>query len=81
MAVFLDKRIETVAAIFGTSAAGGAFVPVNPLLRQHQVAYILGDCDVRVLVTSPERLQLLGEALKACPTLAHILLVTPGRKI
>src|SRR6185312_9374165 len=49
VAVFLDKRIETVAAIFAASAAGGAFVPVNPLLRPHQVAYILGDCSVRVL--------------------------------
>ena len=78
VAVFLDKRIETVAAIFGTSAAGGAFVPVNPLLRPHQVAYILRDCDVRVLVTSPERLKLLDEALKACPTVAHILLVDDG---
>src|SRR6478672_9585942 len=58
VAIYLDKRIETAAAIFGTSAAGGAFVPINPLLRQHQVAYILSDCDARVLVTSPERLDL-----------------------
>ena len=33
VAVYLDKRVETVAAIFGASAAGGVFVPVNPLLR------------------------------------------------
>ena len=32
-AIYLDKRIETVVAIFGTSAAGGVFVPVNPLLQ------------------------------------------------
>jgi acyl-CoA ligase (AMP-forming) (exosortase A-associated) len=75
VAVFLDKRIETVAAIFAASAAGGAFVPVNPLLRPHQVAYILGDCSVRVLVTSLERLNLLGDALNASPSLAHIVLV------
>ena len=75
VAVFLEKRIETVAAIFGTSAAGGTFVPVNPLLRPQQVAYILADCGVHVLVTSPERLNVLGEALKDCPGLAHILLV------
>jgi acyl-CoA synthetase (AMP-forming)/AMP-acid ligase II len=36
VAVYLDKRIETVAAIFGASAAGAAFVPVNPLLRPAQ---------------------------------------------
>ena len=56
VAVYLDKRIETVAAVFGASASGGVFVPVNPLLKPRQVGYILQDCDVRVLVTSPERL-------------------------
>uniref|UniRef100_UPI00322179F8 acyl-CoA ligase (AMP-forming), exosortase A system-associated n=1 Tax=Intrasporangium sp. TaxID=1925024 RepID=UPI00322179F8 len=75
VAVFLDKRLETVAAIFGTSAARGAFVPVNPLLRPAQVAYILADCGVRVLVTSPERLVLLGEELAKCPTLQHVVVV------
>jgi acyl-CoA ligase (AMP-forming) (exosortase A-associated) len=61
--VYLDKRIETVVSIFGTSAAGGAFVPVNPVLKAKQVAYILQDCAVRVLVTTPERLELLREEL------------------
>jgi acyl-CoA ligase (AMP-forming) (exosortase A-associated) len=61
VAVHLDKRIETVVAMFGASAAGGVFVPVNPLLKAKQVAHILGDCSVRVLVTTPERLELLGE--------------------
>src|SRR3954462_11013986 len=47
-AVFLDKRTETVEAIFGASAAGAVFVPVNPLLRPAQVGHILRDCDVRL---------------------------------
>ena len=40
------------SSIFGTSAAAGVFVPVNPVLRAKQVGHILADCDVRVLVTS-----------------------------
>ena len=76
--VFLDKRNETVAAIFGASAAGCAFVPVNPVLKPQQVAYILADCDVRVLITSPERLSLLAEDLKRCPSLEHVVLVESG---
>jgi acyl-CoA ligase (AMP-forming) (exosortase A-associated) len=75
VAVYLDKRIETVVAIFGTSAAGAAFVPVNPLLRAAQVGHILRDCDVRVLVTSPERLALLRDELASCPTIEHVVLV------
>ena len=46
--IYLDKRIETVVSIFGTSAAGGVFVPINPVLKAKQVAYILNDCSVRV---------------------------------
>ena len=32
-AIYLDKRIETVVSVFGASAAGGVFVPVNPVLQ------------------------------------------------
>jgi acyl-CoA ligase (AMP-forming) (exosortase A-associated) len=72
-AVYLEKRIETVAALFGAAAAGGVFVPVNPLLKPEQVAYILADCNVRILVTSPERLRLLAPVLAQCPELRTIL--------
>ena len=75
VAVFLDKRIETVAAIFGASAVGATFVPVNPLLRPAQVGHIVRDCDVRVLVTSPERLALMRDELASCPTLENVVLV------
>jgi acyl-CoA ligase (AMP-forming) (exosortase A-associated) len=75
VAVFLDKRIETVAAIFGASAAGAAFVPVNPLLRPAQVGHILRDCDVRLFVTSPERLALMRDELESCPTVEDVVLV------
>jgi acyl-CoA ligase (AMP-forming) (exosortase A-associated) len=74
VAVYLDKRIETVTAVFGTSAAGGAFVPVNPLLRPQQVGYILRDCDVRVLVTSAERFSLLRADLEECKSVEHVIL-------
>ena len=75
VAVYLEKRIENVAACFGAAFAGAVFVPVNPLLKPDQVAYILADCNVRVLVTSAERLRLLAPALTGCPDL-HTVLVT-----
>ncbi|MGE2836537.1 acyl-CoA ligase (AMP-forming), exosortase A system-associated [Mycobacterium sp. SMC-4] len=75
VAVFLDKRIETVAAIYGATAAGGVAVPLNPLLRPHQVAHILRDCGVRVLVTTAQRLELLRKELASCPALEDVVLV------
>jgi acyl-CoA ligase (AMP-forming) (exosortase A-associated) len=74
VAIFIDKRIETVVSIFGTSAAGGVFVPVNPVLKAQQVGYILDDCSVRVLVTTPERLALLGDML-AETAVEHVVLI------
>jgi acyl-CoA ligase (AMP-forming) (exosortase A-associated) len=75
VAVWLDKRVETVVSIFGTSAADGVFVPVNPVLRARQVAHILADCDVRVLVTTPDRLRLLQEELEQVKSVEHVVLV------
>jgi acyl-CoA ligase (AMP-forming) (exosortase A-associated) len=75
VAVYLEKRPETVAAMFGAAAAGGVFVPVNPLLKPDQVAYILKDCNVRVLVTSVERLKLLASHLTECPDLRAVIVV------
>ncbi|MDO9598616.1 MAG: acyl-CoA ligase (AMP-forming), exosortase A system-associated [Azoarcus sp.] len=72
--IYLDKRIETATAFFGITAAGGVFVPVNPILKAEQVGYILQDCNVRVLVTSPERFTALKEALTHCHDLRHVIL-------
>jgi acyl-CoA ligase (AMP-forming) (exosortase A-associated) len=75
VAVYLEKNVENVAAMFGAAAAGGVFVPVNPLLKPEQVGYILADCNVRVLVTSADRLKLLAATLPQCPDL-HTVIAT-----
>jgi len=75
VAIYLEKRFETVIASFGAPAAGGVFVPLNPLLKPEQVGYIMGDCNVRVLVTSAERLNLLREVLPNCHDLRHIVVL------
>lgn len=78
VAVYLEKRPETVAALFGAAAAGGVFVPVNPLLKPEQVAYILRDCNVRILITSVDRLRLLTAALSQCHDLHTVMVVNAG---
>jgi acyl-CoA ligase (AMP-forming) (exosortase A-associated) len=74
VAVFLPKQFETVVSLFGAAAAGGVFVPVNPILKAPQVQHILCDCNVRVLVTSSDRLAGLLEILPHCPDLRHVIL-------
>ncbi|GAB3267169.1 acyl-CoA ligase (AMP-forming), exosortase A system-associated [Chitinimonas naiadis] len=79
VAIYLEKRFETVIASFGTTAAGCVFVPLNPLLKPEQIAYILQDCNVRTLITSSERLALLAPVLAACSDLRHIVTVNAAQ--
>lgn len=74
VAVFLEKRVETVVASFAVPAAGGVLVPVNPLLKAAQVAHIMQDAGAEVLVTSVARLAALLPVLADGPALRHVVL-------
>src|SRR5258707_288497 len=80
VAIYIGKRFESVIAAFAAAAAGGVFVPVNPLLKPEQVAHILKDCNVRILVTSVDRLKLLTPVLSKCHDL-HTVVVAGGGAI
>ncbi|WP_200826345.1 acyl-CoA ligase (AMP-forming), exosortase A system-associated [Microbacterium timonense] len=77
VAIYLEKRIETVLGMFGTSAAGGMFVPVNHVLKAPQVGHILSDSGARFLVTSSDRLAQLSDALPGS-AVEHVIVVGPA---
>lgn len=55
VAVIVDKRIETVAAIFGCYLAGLVLVPVNPQLKTRQISHILNDSGARLILGAENR--------------------------
>jgi len=59
VAVYLEKRVEAVVAMFAAARAGGVFVPINPQLKPRQVDHILRDSGARLLVSSTDRLATL----------------------
>ncbi len=75
VAIYLPKQFETVISFFSTSQAGGVFVPLNPLLKNQQVEYILQDSGARILITNNQRLKALLPNLKKCPELETIISV------
>lgn len=75
VAIFLPKLAETVISFFAASAANGTFVPVNAILKPPQVKHILLDCDVKILITSSDRLHILADTLNECTALRHVILV------
>ncbi|WP_163834585.1 acyl-CoA ligase (AMP-forming), exosortase A system-associated [Spartinivicinus ruber] len=75
VAIYLPKLPEAVFSMMGASAAGGVFVPVNPILKPEQVRYILQDCNVRVLITNAARLKQLTPELSQCHDLRQVVLI------
>jgi acyl-CoA ligase (AMP-forming) (exosortase A-associated) len=73
--IYLEKRIETVIAMFAAAAAGAVFVPINPLLRARQVGHIMRDCNVRIFVTSADRLNGLELNFKEFPDVRSVVLI------
>lgn len=70
--LFLDNSIEMVTAVFGTAMAGGAFVPVNPTTKAEKLAYLLGDCEPRVVVAGTAQERVLREAAARVPVNAVV---------
>ena len=81
VAIYLDKRIETVASIFGSlGRRRRRSCRSTRCSKAQQVAYILDDCSVRVLVTTAERLELLRDELAACPSVEHVVVARRRRR-
>jgi len=72
VAIFLPRGAEAAAAYFGAVAAGGVGIMVNQVLRERQIAHIVGHSRARFLVTSEEMMARLGGSVPSGP---EVLLV------
>lgn len=73
----LHKSIESVATIFGALKAGAAYVPVDAESPAARAAYILNDCEVKVVVTERELESQLVEALDSLGAAPRMLVLDP----
>ncbi|MEO3854109.1 acyl-CoA ligase (AMP-forming), exosortase A system-associated [Acrocarpospora sp. B8E8] len=64
VAIYAEKRLEMVVAMFAVAAAGGVFVPINPLFKARQVEYVIEDCGAALLITTPERGRTLSGSVR-----------------
>lgn len=75
VAIYAEKRIETVVSMFGTAAAGGVYVPINPLLKAEQIKHIINDSGAEILITTPDRALTLDDIYAQCPTIKTLILM------
>ncbi len=72
--IYLPKQVSAVISKFAASRAGLVFVPINPLLKPAQVAYILNNCQIELLVTTGSRASQLESVFSDCPDLTRLVL-------
>lgn len=51
VALFLDKSIDMIVAMFAVLKAGGCYVPILPDESASRIEYILNDCDPKCVLT------------------------------
>ena len=78
VAVYAEKRVETVVAMLAASAAGAVFVPVNPLFKARHLAHVVADCAAVAVVTTAERYETVRTALPAETSVREVVVVGAG---
>jgi amino acid adenylation domain-containing protein len=60
VAIYLERSVELLVAVFGILKAGGAYVPLDPGQPAHRLALILEDAGVAAVVTQEHLKQRLA---------------------
>ena len=79
--IYLPKHLLACVLPYAAAACGAVFVPINAAMKSAQVAHVLRDAGVVMLLTSPQRLLGLREVVAAAPGLRSVLLTEPAADI
>jgi len=75
IAVYMNNSWESVVSIYGITLAGGVFLIINPQTKADKLAYILNDCEARILLTEKVLSAEFSSALKSVKTISEVIIV------
>ena len=64
--IYMPKSLESVISMFATLKAGGIYVPLDPQAPAQRIAYIIGDCGIKALVSNAAKVKGLEALGKSC---------------
>ena len=73
IALLLPNCLEFLYSFFGAMNLGAVVVPINPLLKEAEVSYIINNSDATAIVTCDRFLQRVLAARPECPQLKTII--------
>jgi amino acid adenylation domain-containing protein len=75
VAMYLDKSLESVVAIYGILKAGAAYVPLDPQAPPARLGYIAADAGIRVALTGAEKQDAWEPICRAAPALRSLIVL------
>ncbi|HBY94950.1 MAG TPA: D-alanine--poly(phosphoribitol) ligase [Chloroflexi bacterium] len=78
--IYLHKSIASVVSLFGILKAGGVYVPLDPNAPVKRLAYMARNCDIKVMLTSTDKLEALPQFFAEGVPLATFVL-TDNREL
>jgi long-chain acyl-CoA synthetase len=73
--IWLENSTESVISIFGILKAGGIFVVIDPKFKARKLAYIISDCQAKVLISDTAHVNQLSELLPELTSLQHLITI------
>jgi len=64
--ILLNSSIELAAAVLGILKAGAAYVPLDPLLPEERMKYMIDDADIAVVISEEKYIKLLNRLQSKC---------------
>ena len=72
--VFLDKSAEAIIGLSGAMKAGACYVPLDPTAPNARISYIIGDCDISILISSTAKQPAVAEIVADGANLTHLII-------
>ncbi len=73
VAVYMNRCLDAPVAVFGILKAGAAYVPMDTFAPLSRSLYILEDCDIEHMVTSPSQRKKVASLIKDAPFLKSVI--------
>lgn len=66
--IYMNRCLETTIAVYGILKAGAAYIPLDPFIPISRVLFMIGDCNMKHLITTPsqnKKIKLIVEEAKS----------------
>lgn len=75
---YLNKSLFSVIAIYGILKAEAAYVPLDPMAPPKRLAFIVADCEMKALITTPRKAAALAGVQSQFEALACVIFTENG---